>query len=157
MQPYILLTLILASTASATRSIKWVFDNVGMFTHWTDMIKPCFDMMEDLILNDVLTPLVPHNDAVDKFRSSPEFSSMTEDEICSLVKYHLIRGSYKTDEIAEAGPFLRTMLHPPGTNNNEAMQIIQVEKETEQDRGRGINFYSGLRRKSTIFYGVCNT
>ena len=153
MRPSTLLTFILSATASA-RSIKWVFDNIGMFTHYADMTKECFDMMENLLLNNVATPLVPHNDAVDEFRARPEFASMTKDDICNLVKYHIVRGSHKTDRISEAGPFLHTMLEQPGTNDYE---VLQVEKESDEDRGRGINFYSGLRRKSTIFYGVRNT
>ena len=152
MRPSILLALILSSTAIATHDLEWVFENIGLLQPWGVFTKPCFDIMKDTILNNVVTLVIPRKDAIDRFKSSPEFASITEDKLCDLVKYHIIRGSYRTEDMVEAGPFLQTMLNRPGANNSEATQALQVES------GQGISFYSGLGRKSNINYDlhVCN-
>lgn len=144
MLPSILITLSLPLFIYA-RDLKWMFEQAEPFVHWGEMIQPCFDLLEDAAENYVVTLLVPTGDAVNAFKKTPEYAGMTKDAVCDLLNYHLLSGSYWTSDLVEAGPFLQTLRNG---------QALQVEKVSDESRGRGINFYSGLRRKSTIFLGV---
>lgn len=144
-----LLTLFMSSCAVAD-SIEWTLNNVGPYSNWNDLIKPCLSMLEDLAENNVVTILVPTNEAVDQFKSSPEFAAMNRDKLCDLVQYHLIEGIFKTKDFGYT-PFLKTMLRKTPTSAGVG---IQVDKVSDAELGRGVNFYSGLRRKSTIWLGV---
>jgi uncharacterized surface protein with fasciclin (FAS1) repeats len=152
MRPSILLLSCLGSSTFA-KSIKETMDNVGPFSHWYTIIKPFVDELEEMCQYRPVTILVPESDAVDKWKSTPEFTVATEDKLRDLMRYHVVKGSHKTDAIAEAGPFLSTMLEQTGVSGG---QRLQVEKASDSERG--INFFSGLGRKSTIHpFGVCET
>ena len=146
-------TLLLSCISSSTlaKSIKETLDNVGPFSHWYTIMKPFLNELEEMSQNRPVTILVPESDAVDKWKSTPEFTAATDDKLRDLLRYHVVKGSHKTDEIAEAGPFLSTMLEQTGVSGG---QRLQVEKASESERG--INFFSGFGRKSTIHpFGVC--
>ena len=144
---------VLLSTFARAETLNWVFANVAWCDHWNSIIRaPCLEELESIAENNPVTILVPNSDAAKKFKQSPEFSSYTNDSICDLVKYHTIVGGYSADAITGAGPFLQTFL---GKTNSQDGHSLQVDGDKTDRRGRGINFFSGLRRKASVWYGVC--
>lgn len=95
---------------------------------------------------------MPFTDAAKRFRDSPEFDGYTPEKICDLVKYHTIVGGYSTDDFATSFPFLQTFLGKTGKHDGE---YVQVDKVADESRGRGLDFYGGLRNKASVHYGVC--
>ena len=147
-----ILSALLLSTSASAETLNWVFANVGFCDYWNSMIRtPCLEMLESIAESNPVTVLVPNSDAARRFKESPEFASLTNDSICDLVMYHTIVGGYSADAITSAGPFLQTFL---GRTNSQDGYALQVDGVKGDRRGRGISFYSGLRRKAGVWYGV---
>jgi hypothetical protein len=138
---------------ACTESLNLAFANVALCNHWNDIIRaPCLEMLESIAEDNTVTILVPYSDAAKRFRESPEFAGYTNDSLCDLVKYHTIVGDYDSRALATGLPFLQTFF---GKTNSQAGAALQVQQVAELDRrGRGINFYSGLRRKASTYYTV---
>ena len=84
MRPSILLLSCLGSATFAV-SIKDTMNNVGPFTHWYAVMKPFMAELEEIDQSLPVTILVPGNGAVDKWKSTPEFITATDDELLDLI------------------------------------------------------------------------
>lgn len=147
------LSLFALATTALAETVKWNIDTVGIFSHWRSIIVNHTDELYSMMRQEPVTILVPTSDAVDRWMKEENYESMTDKDISQLLRYHVIRGSFKAEDFHKGknGPFLRTMLD---TDVNMGQRLL-VEEKGEEELSRGISFYSGFGRESGLFFPVC--
>lgn len=154
MHLYALTSYLLLPSIALAESLKWNLVNVAVFQNWRSLIGEYEDELADIANNNPVIILIPSNEAVNQFESSPTFQFSSPKDIRQLLRYHIIRGRHTSKEIVAAGPFLETYLQKDGLSGGQRLQVASGGVEAKENSAlEQVLFYSGLERNASLASG----
>ncbi|EKG20288.1 hypothetical protein MPH_02406 [Macrophomina phaseolina MS6] len=143
------LTLVaLATTAFAqTQDLNATLTSTPELSNLTTYLGMFPDILTTLSGVSNITILAPNNDAFGKLLASPIGSQLASNPalIQSVLTYHVLNGTYTSNQITDDVAFIPTLLTDPAYANVTGGQRVGVE--TEDDN---VIIYSGLLQNSTV-------
>lgn len=115
-------------------------DNSATAPFWR-LLRDYQDVVADLENGSDLTLLVPSGAALDAL----DLEAQSDTEFQNLLRYHVLDGSYSTEELAEAAqssPFVPTLLTGTGVSGGQRVQI--------SDGGESLRVFAGLSSNVTV-------
>ncbi|KAK7717853.1 hypothetical protein SLS57_006229 [Botryosphaeria dothidea] len=138
----------LAATAFAqTQDLNATLTNTPELSNLTTYLGMFPDVLTTLASASNITILAPSNEAFGKLLNSPVGSQLATNPglIQSVLTYHVLNGTYSSDQITDDVAFIPTLLQDPLYTNVTGGQRVGVEKEDNN-----VVFYSGLLANSTV-------
>ncbi|KAL1636563.1 hypothetical protein SLS56_001148 [Neofusicoccum ribis] len=140
----------LASTAFAQttpQDLNATLANTPELSNLTTYLGMFPDVASSLASATNITILAPNNDAFSKLLASPMGSQLATNPglIQAVLTYHVLNGTYASNQITEDSQFIPTLLTDSTYTNVTGGQRVGVEEEDDR-----VVFYSGLLMNSTV-------
>lgn len=96
-----------------------------------------------------ITVLAPNNEALMKLMNSSMLEDADMGMVPALLMYHVLNGTYMSDNVTDTPMFLPTMLMNSTYANVTDGQVVEVMSE-----GDTVSFYSALKAQSNVTEAV---
>ncbi|CAH0051198.1 unnamed protein product [Clonostachys solani] len=92
-----------------------------------------------------ITILAPNNDAIKTFLGNTSVSQISPQEIGAILSYHVLNGTYFSDNVTSTPSFLPTLLNATEFTNVTGGQVVEAIKQDSN-----VTFLSGFRKPSNV-------
>ncbi|CAG9990497.1 unnamed protein product [Clonostachys byssicola] len=92
-----------------------------------------------------ITILAPNNDALKTFLGNTSVSQISPQQIGAILSYHVLNGTYYSDNVTSTPSFLPTLLNATEFTNVTGGQVVEAIKTDNN-----VTFLSGFRKKSNV-------
>jgi uncharacterized surface protein with fasciclin (FAS1) repeats len=99
-----------------------------------------------------ITILAPNNDALKTFLGNTSVSDISPQQIGAILSYHVLNGTYYSDNVTDTPSFLPTLLNATEFTNVTGGQVVEAIKTDNN-----VTFLSGFRKQSNVTQAVCGT
>ena len=127
-----------AGLALAQDVQTFLSDNQNSAPFWR-VIRDYPDVLSEIQNVQDVTLLVPSGDALNEL----DLEGQSNAEVENLLRYHVLEGSYSTEELLEADrPFLPTLMTDAGVSGGQRVQVA--------GSGETVNIFSGLNNNASV-------
>lgn len=92
-----------------------------------------------------ITILAPNNDALKTFLGNTSVSDISPQQIGAILSYHVLNGTYYSDNVTDTPSFLPTLLNATEFANVTGGQVVEAIKTDNN-----VTFLSGFRKQSNV-------
>ncbi|CAH0038943.1 unnamed protein product [Clonostachys rhizophaga] len=92
-----------------------------------------------------ITILAPNNDALKTFLGNTSVSDISPEQIGAILSYHVLNGTYYSDNVTDTPSFLPTLLNATEFTNVTGGQVVEAIKTDNN-----VTFLSGFRKQSNV-------
>uniref|UniRef100_A0A8H7KDL8 FAS1 domain-containing protein n=1 Tax=Bionectria ochroleuca TaxID=29856 RepID=A0A8H7KDL8_BIOOC len=92
-----------------------------------------------------ITILAPNNDALKTFLGNTSVSDISPQQIGAILSYHVLNGTYYSDNVTDTPSFLPTLLNATEFTNVTGGQVVEAIKTDNN-----VTFLSGFRKQSNV-------
>ena len=144
MQYKLLSLTVLAATVSAQNLTSVLSSNPDL-SNVTSYLSLFPTLQTALDKGSNITVLAPSNEAFIAYANSRAGSINDTAAVEALLTYHVLNGTYKSDQFISTAEFFPTLLTDPKYANVTGGQRVEAIIE-----GQNVTFYSGLLQNSTL-------